>query len=120
MKGCPVFDAANILGKKWMYILMQEIALNGQEGFNFISKRIKFIRSRVLSKRLDELEKRQLISRKFTNDKPKKVLYKLTPKGAALYDIAIKLKSWSEEYCQTPNCLNRECVKCELYLMSGL
>ena len=47
MYKCPVFQAADLIGKKWSIVVVQEVALNGKKGFNAIHKRMGKISPKV-------------------------------------------------------------------------
>jgi DNA-binding HxlR family transcriptional regulator len=55
--------------------------------FNELKRAIKGISSNILSNRLKELEKHNIISRVVQNTHPPKVLYKLSEKGRGFVEI---------------------------------
>lgn len=117
MNNCPVFQAADILGKKWTIFLVQEIALNGEKGFNSVLKRMRKISPKILSKRLKNLEENGIIEKQVLKSKSIiKTKYKLTAKGIELQDIVENLKAWNAKYShQDFGCGKKECVNCSLY-----
>ena len=117
MNKCPVFNVTSILGKKWTVALIQEIALNGDKGFNFLFYRMRKISPKILSRRLEELEKLRIIEREVIfHSKPLRTKYVLTEKGEELQRIIADIKSLNTKYSDIKlECSNKECVKCGLY-----
>ena len=117
MNECPVFNVASILGKKWTIVLIHEITFNGDKGFNFLFKRMRKISPKVLSRRLEELEKLRIIEREvISHSKPLRTKYVLTEKGEELQRIIADIKVWNMKYSDIRlECNNKECVKCSLY-----
>lgn len=113
---CPVFHAADLVGKKWSIPLIQEIALNGEKGFNAIFERMQKISPKVLSTRLNELEKEGIIQRKVFTDIPLRTSYSLTSKGKDLQNIIGLLKEWEKKYSgELGECDKRACTECSFY-----
>lgn len=120
MDKCNVFQAANMVGRKWMMVVLQEISLNGNKGFNFILKRMGKISPKILSSRLKELETNGLVKKSIVNNKPLKTRYELTQKGKDFHNIIRNIKQWNAKYSSNYSsniveCDRRECVRCELY-----
>ena len=117
MSKCPVFQSAEIIGKKWTIVLMQEIALNGDKGFNFISKRMKEITPKILSTRLRELEEKGIIKKGLINKQiPNRSKYTLTDKGKELQNIIESLKVWAIKHSKVElECNVKKCVDCDFY-----
>lgn len=117
MYKCPVFQVADLIGKRWMIVVIQEVALNGEKGFNAIYRRMDKISPKLLSARLRELEKIGAIIRKVLADKaPLRTSYSLTEKGRELNEVLTLLKRWQSKYSPgIIGCERKECVKCPLY-----
>ncbi|MBI2546475.1 helix-turn-helix transcriptional regulator [Candidatus Woesearchaeota archaeon] len=117
---CPTSAIADLIGKKWTIVLLQEIALNRDKGFNFIHERMQHVSPKILSKRLCELEKFGIIRKQAVAGAQMRTKYRLTEKGRALYAIANDIKLWNVKYGQAPaGCEKRECVKCEFYRITA-
>jgi len=114
---CSVLEVADIIGKKWTLVVIQEIFLNGEKGFNYIFKRMGKISPKVLSKRLKELEEGGLVKKSILANKiPVRTLYKLTKKGEDLQKIINSLKDWTAKYSKSyKNCKDSQCSECPLY-----
>ena len=117
MDNCKVLEVTKLLGKKWTPVLLQEINLNGNKGFNLILNRMSKISPKILSKRLKELESNQLIIKKMSSiDSKKRVSYQLTEKGHELYSILSSIKDWKTKYNPDEgDCSAKECVTCKNY-----
>ncbi len=112
---CPIFNVADIIGKKWSIVVIQEVFLHGDKGFNFILNRTG-ISPKMLSQRLKDLESEDIAERKVDATKiPIKTSYSLTQKGKELYSIIESMKKWNSKHSKTPDCSGKECVKCSLY-----
>lgn len=117
MDNCHVFNAASLIGKKWTFALVEEIALNERTGFNAIFKKMRRISPKVLSKRLDDLEKTGILEKNTSiANNSRRTSYRLTEKGAELYSIIRLMKSWNTKHSEMEiECESMECVKCPLY-----
>ncbi len=114
MKQCQVFGAAGLIGKKWTIALLEEIAANGDKGFNFISARMRKISPKILANRLKEMEENGIIERGIIKTAPLRTKYFLTSKGMELYSIVQSMKHWNSKH-ECRNCATNKCVECELY-----
>ena len=70
----------SILTSKWIPEILYALALRGQMSFNELKQALG-ISSRVLSDKLQELQKLGLLVKESSEEKPKRVSYKLTEKG---------------------------------------
>ena len=81
---CPMLIGSHELGKKWTVPLIEEIYFKKKAKFNDISRSLK-ISPKILSQRLNELEKLGIIKKiDAENDK---IGYELTKKGKELQKI---------------------------------
>jgi DNA-binding HxlR family transcriptional regulator len=114
---CPVFQAADIIGKKWAIVLLQEIDLYGDKGFVFIQKRMKKISPKILAARIAQLETFEIIQKEIIEkDRRKGVEYSFTKKGKDLYKVVLKLRDWKTKYAaDNEECRSKECVSCKLF-----
>ena len=90
---CPVEETANLLGKKWVILILREL-LAGKRRFNELLRSLKGISPGVLSNRLNEMEKIGIINRKVHAEVPLRVEYSLTEKGQDLKDAIVCLAEW--------------------------
>ncbi|HIG93404.1 TPA: helix-turn-helix transcriptional regulator [Candidatus Woesearchaeota archaeon] len=84
---------ASLIGKKWTILLLEEISLPGQKGFNAILQKLKGISPKILSQRLQELESLGAVKKETIPTKNQiKVQYQLTNSGKELFDILKSLQ----------------------------
>ncbi|HLD15167.1 MAG TPA: helix-turn-helix domain-containing protein [Candidatus Nanoarchaeia archaeon] len=112
MEKCTFLPLTNIAGKKWTFAILQQIALNNTLSFNVVHKKILRITPKILSQRLQELEKNQLIKKREKNTS-RRTSYSLTQRGKEFYEILISMRKWNEKYLPIKQqCNNRECASC--------
>ncbi len=97
-KVCPITKILNYLGKKWTLLILRELHDNGTKRFNDLIREMENISPRTLSKRLKELEKLELVSKKRFNEIPPKVEYSLTNKGKELIKCFKHLDIWIKKF----------------------
>ena len=116
MKTCLVSNVTNIVGKKWTFILLQEIAQHQEEGFNALFRRLRKISPKVLSQRLNQLEQGEMIKKKtHTLNHQQRTTYSLTEKGEEMYKITRGIKTWAEKYDPSLKCTTLSCTECSRY-----
>ncbi len=62
--GCPITDAMEILGKKWVILIINQL-LTGPKRFCQLENEMN-ISGRLLSERLKDLELRDLLRKRYT------------------------------------------------------
>jgi len=77
--------------KKWVLEIIWELETYKGSNFNELKRGIRGISSRILSDRLKELEKNEIISRTVQDTHPPKVLYSLTEKGKGFVELMVIL-----------------------------
>jgi len=97
-KTCPITKILNYLSKKWTLLILRELYNNGTKRFNDLIRDMKNISPRTLSKRLKELEKLELVSKKRFNEIPPRVEYSLTNKGKELIKCFKHLDIWTRKF----------------------
>ena len=94
---CPRLSRAmEILGKRWTALILYQL-LEGPQRFNEIESAIP-VSGRLLSERLKELEKEEIVVRKVFSEVPVKVEYTLTEKGKALNNAIREIEKWSQNW----------------------
>jgi len=79
--GCPIRASLGVLGHKWSFIILRDVAFLPAPTFNLIQHRNPGLTPRVLSERLKELRATQLIE-KVAHPRDERVyFYRLTDKG---------------------------------------
>ena len=79
---CPIAQAAEVLTERWTLLVVREL-LMGSTRFNDLQRGVPRMSSSLLSKRLRELERAGIITRRPLEGERGHV-YELTPAGEAL------------------------------------
>ena len=93
---CPVAQAAEVLTERWTLLVLREL-LMGSTRFNELQRGVPRMSSSLLSKRLREMERSGLITRKPLQGE-RGHAYELTPAGEALGPLVVSLGTWSKEH----------------------
>ncbi len=96
-KACAITAVLNSLGKKWMLAILRALHVSGARRFNDMVRDM-VISPRTLSKRLKELEKIGVVSRKRFSEIPPRVEYSLTRKGMELIRCFRNLDAWAKKF----------------------
>jgi DNA-binding HxlR family transcriptional regulator len=95
---CPHFHAAiELIGKRWTGAILSSLT-DGPLRFGELARAIPGLSDRLLSQRLRELEREDLVERTVEPGTPVKVTYALTPKGAELGPAIQELKQWANRW----------------------
>ena len=93
---CPrLAKAMELLGKRWTALIIYQL-LDGPKRFNAIEQSLP-ISGRLLSERLKELEKEEIVIREIYSEVPVRVEYSLTEKGKALQATVREIEQWSKD-----------------------
>ena len=82
---CPVEAVAEIIGRKWVSLILRDLA-KGPQRFGELEHSIK-VSPRILSMRLQELEADELVTRKVFAEIPPRTEYALTERGELLIPL---------------------------------
>jgi DNA-binding HxlR family transcriptional regulator len=93
--GC-VAEALSVLGNKWTALITLRLS-NGPARFSELEHSLG-ISPRTLSQRLDDLKKKNLITKKAYAEVPPRVEYQLTKKGHDLIPILKSMAAWGDKY----------------------
>ena len=97
-KVCPVNASLGVLGKKWTILIIREIGVRRIERFNRLLEAIPGLTPRVLSTRLKELEKEELIECIEEKKSPMMVRWRLTEKGKDTLPILMQLVAFGSKW----------------------
>lgn len=95
---CPVAKATELLGEKWMLLILRELLL-GTRRYNDFQRALSRISPTLLTKRLKQLETSGLIVRKAQQGR-KGHEYYLTPAGKELAPIVEHLATWGMRWAR--------------------
>ncbi len=111
---CPVTTAIDVLGDKWMLIIIKQMLIEGMKTFKDFTESDEAISTSILTTKLKCLEQYGLIERKShpTNNKTK--LYHLTDDGLSLTPVIVELALWSDTTLREFNPIMRESEELDL------
>ena len=95
---CPFTSALDVLGDKWMLVIVKQMLIEGKETFKDFTESDEAIATNILSTKLKLLEELGVIIKTKRPDNRKSNLYLLTDKGLALTPILVELALWSDKY----------------------
>jgi len=93
---CPFTSALDILGDKWILVIVKQMLIEGKETFKDFTESEESIATNILSAKLKILEEVGIIIKTKRPDNKKTNLYLLSDKGLALTPILVELASWSD------------------------
>lgn len=97
---CPKFEKAiSLLSQRWTALVVYQLLL-GTQRFSEIQSAIG-ISGKVLSDRLKDLEKQDIVKREVIPDTPVIIEYSLTEKGRSMEPILRTIESWSQDWFQS-------------------
>ena len=95
---CPITSTATVIGKKWHPVVVHRLIQSGPMGFNELKDDVDGISSKVLSDSLEDLEEKGLVNREIVSEKPVRVEYSLTDRGASLESLIEEMHEWGEKH----------------------
>jgi len=99
---CPKFEKAiSLLSQKWTALVIYQL-LQGTHRFSEIQSAIG-ISGKVLSERLKELERLEIINREVIPETPVIIQYSLTDKGHSMEPIIKTIENWSQLWVKLEN-----------------
>ena len=110
---CPFTSALDILGDKWMLVIVKQMLLEGKETFKDFTESDEAIATNILSTKLKLLEELGVIIKTKRPNNRKTNLYLLTEKGLALTPVLVELALWSDQYLRDihPTIVNGEAME---------
>ncbi len=95
---CPFTSALDILGDKWMLVIIKQMLLEDKETFKDFIESEEAIATNILSAKLKLLEELGIIIKTKRPNNKKTNLYLLTDKGLALTPLLAELALWSDNH----------------------
>jgi DNA-binding HxlR family transcriptional regulator len=93
---CPFTSALDVLGDKWMLVIIKQILIEGKETFKDFTESEEAIATNILSSKLKLLEEVGIVFKTKLQGNKKTNLYLLTEKGLALTPVLVELATWSD------------------------
>lgn len=88
---CPIAASLGVLGKKWTLLILRDIGLRRIDRFNRLLESMPGITPRILSRRLDELERSGFIERMEEKRAPRVVRWTVTAMGRDTFPVLLQL-----------------------------
>ncbi len=95
---CPVARTLDVVGERWTLLILRDLFLFGPRRFRDLEESLAGIAPNTLSARLQHLEARGILVRRFYSEHPPRADYALTDKGRALGPVLKALKTWGEDH----------------------
>jgi len=95
---CPITSALDVLGDKWMLVIVKQMLMEGAETFKDFSESAEAIATNILSTKLKMLEEARILTKNKLPNNKKTNIYLLTEKGLALTPIVLELATWSDKH----------------------
>lgn len=110
---CPFTSALDVVGDKWLLVIVKQMLIEGKETFKDFTESEEAIATNILSTKLKFLEEAGIIIKTQRPDNKKTNLYLLTDKGLALTPILVELATWSDSHLRDlhPTILNGESME---------
>ena len=105
---CPITSALDILGDKWMLVIIKQMLTEDKKTFKDFTESDEAIATNILSSKLKCLEEMGIITKTQLPDNKKTNLYLLTEMGIALTPIVVELSIWSDENVRGLNKIMRD------------
>lgn len=105
--GCPISLSLELLGDRWTFLIIRDMAFAGKKHFREFLQSDEGISSRTLAERLQTLQDEGII---FRHDDPRhrlKLVYRLTEAGMDLLPLLVELGAWGSKYRRADNDLSR-------------
>ena len=111
---CPITSALDILGDKWILVLIKLMLIQDKKTFKDFTESDEAIATNILSSKLKYLEEFGIITKTQLPDNKKTNLYLLTEKGLALTPIIVELSIWSDENVRVLNKIMKDSPEIEI------
>jgi len=107
---CPFTSALDILGDKWMLVIIKQMLIENKQTFKDFTECDEGIATNILSNKLKQLEEFGLITKSKLPTNKKSVYYHLTDKALDLTPVILELGFWSDKHLRGshPTIVNNE------------
>ena len=100
---CPFTSALDIIGDKWMLVIVKQILIENKQTFKDFIESDESISTNILTNKLKQLEELGIIIKTKLPNNKKSNIYLLTEKGLALIPIIVELGIWSDNHLRDLN-----------------
>lgn len=94
---CAIACAADVLARKWHPVLVFRLLEDGPTGFADLESSIDGLSDTVLAESLTDLQERGIVDRRIVSDRPLRVEYALTDRGASLEPVIAAMDAWGRD-----------------------
>ena len=107
---CPFTSALDILGDKWMLVIVKQMLIENKQTFKDFTESDEGIATNILTAKLKQLEEFGIIIKTRLPNNKKSNVYLLTEKGLALIPLIVELGIWSDNHLREahPTIVNNE------------
>ncbi|MEL6780036.1 MAG: helix-turn-helix domain-containing protein [Cyanobacteria bacterium J06597_16] len=95
LEPCPIERGMRLLGGKWKGSILWHLK-DRPVRFNDLARQLGGASKKMVSQRLQEMEKAGLVKREVISDRPIAVTYEITDFGKTALDFLEALKTWAE------------------------
>jgi len=96
--GCPIAFALDTFGDRWSLVVIRDMLLRGYRTFSEFLECDEAIATNVLADRLRDLEEAGIVNKARDPENRRRILYRLTEKGADLAPVMLEMIRWSGKY----------------------
>lgn len=96
---CPVYASIDLLQEKWVLHIVRSL-LQGQHGFNELSRAVGGANATTLSQRLEHLEALGVVNKTVESTMPPRTHYQLTAAGRELEAVIDAIDRWGQAHMQ--------------------
>ena len=100
---CPFTSALDILGDKWMLVIVKQMLIENKQTFKDFTESDESIATNILTTKLKQLEDLGIVIKTRLPNNKKSNIYLLTEKGLAMTPIIIELGIWSDNHLRDLN-----------------
>jgi DNA-binding HxlR family transcriptional regulator len=120
-KDCTIYKTTDFIGKQWTLLILLELyrEKTRPKRYSELKRQLPKITPKILSLRLKELEKEELLTKKIdTKQFPIKCEYSLTKSGKDFINIIKDIKKWALKW-KTENkiCKGIDCQNCTVNVL---
>lgn len=100
---CPFTSALDILGDKWMLVIVKQMLIENKETFKDFIESDEAIATNILTTKLKQLQELGLVTKSHLPNNKKSAYYHLTEKALDLTPVIIELGLWSDKHLRDLN-----------------
>jgi DNA-binding HxlR family transcriptional regulator len=95
---CPISNVLDLVGDRWSLLILRDLLFSGKNSYSELQNSEEKIATNILSSRLEQLERKGLISKRLDKTDRRKKVYTLTTAGKDMLPILLEMIIWSSKY----------------------